>query len=311
MAREISITSKADKTDSILQELQAIEHLLELQVYRGVSVNPPGDVIKLAVPNFKLSEVMQLLDRFGLGEENGISICTSDPDGIIPTHSHNAIGRDNNEAAWEEMALTIGDDSNTSLNTLLIMFLSGSLAAIGIATNALHIVIGGMLIAPGFMPITRVALGLVARSTTWRAGALDFITAYAALMVGAVATAVALKVLGYDPLAATSSYYATENDLARYWSTISATSVMASCAASVAGGLLVVTKRSVLTSGVMIGLALVPSAALTGIGLLEADFELAKNAFIRFLVDAALVFACSWAVLQWKRLYVHKRSMRL
>lgn len=311
MARTISITSRTENTDAILQKLASVEHLLELQVYRGASLSPPGDVIKLAVPNADINDVMRILDKFGLGKKSGVSMSTSDPAGIIPSHSSYEVERDNNEASWEEMAMTISDDSNTTMNTLLIMFISGSLAAIGIATNALHIVIGGMLIAPGFMPITRIALGLIARHRTWRYGLLDFIQGYLALIAGALMTAVVLKAVGYDPLPGAASYYATEKKLAYYWTTISTASGLASFVAGIAGGLLVASKRSVLASGVMIGLALVPSAALIGIGILEAEMILAKKALFRFALDVALVLTASLAVLLSARLYLHKRDMQL
>ncbi|MBM3492617.1 MAG: hypothetical protein FJX68_19690 [Alphaproteobacteria bacterium] len=48
------------------------------------------------------------------------------------------------------MELVIGKNSNMTGNALLVMLAAGVLAAIGIATNALHIVIGAMLIAPGY-----------------------------------------------------------------------------------------------------------------------------------------------------------------
>ncbi|NJK85467.1 MAG: hypothetical protein HC906_05360, partial [Bacteroidales bacterium] len=59
------------------------------------------------------------------------------------------IERDNSEAIWEEILMTISKDSNTTNNTLILMFLSGCLAVMGLSTNSLHIVIAGMLIAPG------------------------------------------------------------------------------------------------------------------------------------------------------------------
>lgn len=175
MARIVSITSSPDKTNVLLRDLNKIEGLLELQVFREVSIQPPGDLIKFAVPNSHLHEVMRMLDGYGLGQENGISLSTSEPESYIPTGSSRKIERDINEGSWEEMEMTISNDSNTSINTLLIMVVSGSLATIGVVTNSLHIVIGGMLVAPGFMPITRVALGLVSRHKAWYYGSWDFL----------------------------------------------------------------------------------------------------------------------------------------
>lgn len=311
MARILSITSPPDRTDAILQELKEVDGLLQLQVFREASVKPPGDVITLGVPNSSLHTVMRLLDGHQLSKENGISLSSSEPDSFIPTKRSYTIDRDINEGSWEEMEMTISNDSNTSINTLIIMFISGALATVGLATNALHIVIGGMLVAPGFMPITRVALGLIGKKKAWYYGSFDFLKGYLSLIAGAVTMTVILRALGEDPLSANSDYYVLEKKLVSYWTTVTMASILASAAASIAGALLVSTKKSVFTSGVMIGLALVPTAAIIGIGILSGDFELAQKAFFRFILDVALVFFFSLAVFLWVRHYYHKRDIRL
>ncbi|AHM62649.1 hypothetical protein D770_22010 [Flammeovirgaceae bacterium 311] len=311
MARIFSITTPTAKTDAILEDLKNQKDLLQLQVFRGVSLNPPGDVIQLAVPNLRVSEIMRILDGHELGEENGISLTSSEPDSMIPTQSAHSIERDINEGSWEEMEMTISNDSNTSINTLFILFISGVLASIGIATNSLHIVIGGMLIAPGFMPITRVALGICARHKAWYYGSIDFFKGYLVLILGAAATTALLPVIGQDPLPGTASYYVPEQKLVTYWTTVTLSSLLASAVASIAGALLVATKKSVFTSGVMIGLALVPTAALIGMGAVTGDFTIVEKAFVRFLMDVGLVFFFSLIVFTWSRFYYHKRDIRM
>ena len=71
MARIISITSPAEKTDAIIQELKGVDGKYEIHVFRQASVEPPGDIIKVAVPNIRLQQTMRLLDGFGLGREKG------------------------------------------------------------------------------------------------------------------------------------------------------------------------------------------------------------------------------------------------
>jgi uncharacterized membrane protein len=311
MARVLSITSPTAKTDAILEDLKNQKDLLQLQVFREVSLSPPGDVIQLAVPNSSMSKIMRILDGHDLGKERGISLISSEPDSLIPTQSTRSIARDINEGSWEEMEMTISNDSNTSINTLFILFISGALACIGIATNSLHIVIGGMLIAPGFMPITRVALGICARHKAWYYGSIDFFKGYLVLILGAAATTALLPVLDVDPLPGSATYYVPEQKLVTYWTTVTGSSLLASAVASIAGALLVATKKSVFTSGVMIGLALVPTAALIGMGAVTGDFTIVEKALIRFIMDVGLVFIFSLLVFLWARFYYHKRDIRM
>jgi ABC-type protease/lipase transport system fused ATPase/permease subunit len=65
--------------------------------------------------------------------------------------------------------------------------------------------------------------------------------------------------------------------------------VVVSALAAIAGALLVVSHRSVLTAGVMIALALVPAAALIPVALIGGDATRAGWAALRWSTEAALV----------------------
>lgn len=58
---------------------------------------------------------------------------------------------------WEELELSIGEDSTMTLDRTIVMFSAG----IGLLTGALHVVIGAMVIAPGFQPFARFVLGVI------------------------------------------------------------------------------------------------------------------------------------------------------
>lgn len=117
--------------------------------------------------------------------------------------------------------------------------------------------------------------------------------------------------MGYDLIPGSSSYYVPDQNLIEYWSTVSKPSLLASAMASLAGALLVATKKSVFTSGVMIGLALVPTAAIVAMGLIERNYPLAGKAFLRFALDVALVFIFSFLVFIWVKRFHHRRNTRV
>lgn len=56
----------------------------------------------------------------------------------------------------------------------------------------------------------------------------------------------------------------------------------------------------------MIGLALVPTAAIIGMGMIAGDFTLAGKALIRFSLNVGLVFVLSFLTFLWCRVYFHK-----
>lgn len=97
--------------------------------------------------------------------------------------------------------------------------------------------------------------------------------------------------------------------LVSYWSTITASSVIVSAGASAAGALLIATHRSVLTAGVMIALALIPSASVAAMALVAGNPDLAVKGLLRWSIDAALVAVLSGLVFLWKRHRVQRRNM--
>lgn len=310
MSRVITITVPPLQTDTILREVEMLEGLIELHVQKGISVRPSGDLITVQITNRSLHELMRRLRKHGLGQPGGVSLTTSDPDSMISSGSNNKIDRDEQESTWEEMEMIFSKDSNPTLNMLGSMAVAGILATVGIATNALHLVIGGMLVAPGFMPIMRISLGIVTQNRKWHYGIIDTCKGYLVLLTGAAFTAMILKAIGKDALQGYISYYDTYQTLTSYWTTITPSSIMASAAAALAGGFLIASKKSVFTSGVMIGLALVPSAALVAIALVSWNTEIAGQAALRWMVDVGLVLVISILIFWWKEIEIHKRKMK-
>lgn len=308
MARTIQIVVSSEKTDPLISELRKMPGLIGLRVQRQSSIQPPGDVISLDATNRGLHAAIRLLVAHGIADGAVSSITTADPLGVVSASMGQQITRDTSDATWEEMELLIAKSSNMTANGILIMAIAGVVAAVGIANNALHIVIGAMVIAPGFEPISRISLGLVARGRAWRHGVTDTALGYGGLMAGAALAALVLQAVGQTPLEGKPSYLAP-GVLVAYWTTISASSLVLAGFAGVAGALLIATNKEVLTAGVMIALALVPTAAITAMALVSGELALGAKSASRWLLEAGLVAAMSAAVFLWKRLWVQQRAM--
>jgi uncharacterized membrane protein len=193
-------------------------------------------------------------------------------------------------------------DTNPELNILLLMLLSGAIAAVGLATDSLHLVIGAMVVAPGFEPFLRLPFALmVGPRRSLRAGATALGGGYALLALGAAVTYLLLDALGQaKPL--------DESFLVAYWTSITASSVVVAVAAGLAGVITVTANRSVFTAGVMIALALVPSMALTGIGLVSGEGRIALDGFLHWLIDGAIVVVTGALVIGAKHTLLHDRT---
>lgn len=310
MPRTIVVTIPKAETDRLIAELRQFEGIVGLRVQQEASIKPPGDVVTVDVINKALNPVMNLLDNHQIGQREGTSISSSEPTSLISTSYSKELTRDTNEATWEEIETIAGNESNMTVNMLIMMMLSGAIAAIGILTNAIHIVVGAMIISPGFEPISRMALGMITKSSAFKRGLSDTIRGYLALMLGAAATMLVYHLTRATDLQGKASYLSA-GELTTYWTTISLSSVAISAAAAFAGGLLIATKRSVLTGGVMVALSLIPAASLGSMALIAGDVSLSMKALLRWLIDLGLVLLMSFIVFAWKRRQVHKREMIL
>ncbi|MDP8959525.1 MAG: DUF389 domain-containing protein, partial [Actinomycetota bacterium] len=287
-------------TTDLVRELSGVG-LLSLRLQRGVSLEPAGDVISFEVTDAKLSRVMAVLGRAGLGQDPGLSLTTSSPMSVVAAGSGRAVTRDTTSATWEEAVLELGRTSNMSWSKLLVMAIAGFVAVVGIATEAVHVVVGAMVIAPGFEPLVRISLGLINQNRSSLDGLSDTIRAYGAMGAGAALAAGIIEVFEGAALGAGMTSYLPPDSLITYWSTTSWSGVAVAIVAGAGGALLVMLNRQVLTAGIMIALALVPSWSLAVAALVAYDVRLAGSAMFRWVLEAVLVVVASLVVLAVKR----------
>ncbi|WFE26055.1 DUF389 domain-containing protein [Solwaraspora sp. WMMD791] len=304
MPRVVTVALPSDRTEDLVGELQAIEGLLALRVFPGGSRQPPGDVVDAEMTDRCLPTMMHVIDRYVRAAGSGVSVTMSEPTGMVTTPGSDALARDPASSTLEEMEFMMAREATMGLNKMLVMAISGAMAVVGVATDSLHIVIAAMVIAPGFEPLMRLALATVANRRVWWRGASDTGKGYGALVVGAGLAGLFLPVVGVAVPVGEGGYLAA-GALAAYWGGVSVSATLVTVLGGLAGALLVAASRSVLTAGVMIALALVPAAALTGVGVVVGDFSMAGAAALRWLHDAAIVFVCGVAVLGGKR--AHRR----
>ena len=131
---------------------------------------------------------------------------------------------------------------------------------------------------------------------------------YAALMAAAGITSLVLQMMDI-PLTGKSSYLPS-GVLIEYWSKITVPGLLTTGIASIAGAVLLVSDRSVLTAGVMIALALVPAAALVPMALVSGEPGLAMAALFRGSIEFIAVLMFSALLFLWKRTSVYKRKTR-
>jgi hypothetical protein len=286
--RSITISVPQERAPDLVDDLSAFPGTLTLSRQPQASVVPPGDVVTVEVLDASISEVFALLSRYGVGTDKAISVTSSEPTAVVSASSSQELARDRASSSFEEVEATLERESTMGPNKVAAMLAAGVIATVGLETNSVHLVIGAMVVAPGFEPFLKVALRVAGRGRSFRQGFMDIGLGWTAVVVGAAGAALLLRLVGVAP-DSTSGGYLGPGRLLDYWREWTASATIVAIAGGVAGTMLVVATRAVLTAGVMIALALVPGAALVGIAAVHTDMDLAVDGAMRWAHDAVIL----------------------
>lgn len=300
MPRQIEFAGSPDDCAHLLERFRDHPGVARISLQPGASKVPEGDILTLEAANQASTEIVNVLSDIGLLHNGAVTI--SEPNATIRADAAQSISEEGNDAIWEEIGAMMRQDTNPSFNFLALMALSGAVAAFGIVSDTLPVVVGAMLIAPGFEPLLRVVFGLLGSRHSVIAGLRSTTYGYLALAVAAaLAAPVALLLNDMSAPQLAEGYWAN------YWSSIQAAGIATSLLAGIAGGVIVSSRMKVLATGVMVALALIPSMALVGMGLTTGNVELALGAAGRWGADVSCVLVGGGAIMALKRTLLHRR----
>lgn len=306
MHRTREIAAGAGASAALVAALERQEHVVGLLVHRGASIVPPGDLVVAHVLNRGADAVMRAVAE--AGRHGPVSAATAELACLVDPGKQDAIGRDVDEALWEEMETGLRHQGRVTANFLALMALGGAVAAAGLVAEdpgrrAIALVAAAVL-APGYEPVAKVALGLaLRRRAVLAAGLVSTAAGYAALVAGAAAAFASLLVLGetaVDRLADSAAVHELSRPTALSY-------LVSACGAAAGMVVLSAYRRSVI-AGPLMAMVLVEAAALVGAAPVAGHPELALQGLQRLALDAALVVAVGAAVVAAKQAFVHRRA---
>lgn len=294
MPRQIEFSGSPAHCAFLLESLQEQEGIVRILLQKGVALRPEGDVVTIEAANQASENILNILGDLGLLRSGAVSI--SEPNASIRADVSVEINEEGNDAIWEEIGAMMRQDTNPSFNFLALMALSGAVAAFGIVSDTIHVVVGAMLIAPGFEPLLRIVFGIAGDRHSVGAGLRSTLLGYAILAAAAaIATPFALAIANINGEELAQRFWAD------YWTNIKLDGVVTSALAGIAGGIIVSSRLKVLATGVMVALAFVPSMALVGMGFASGNVSIVVGASGRWAVEAICVIFGGGTVILMKR----------
>lgn len=197
----------------------------------------------------------------------------------------------------------VQDQVALDVSYLTLMISSGVLAAVGLLTNSVPLLIGSMVVAPLLAPLELVSIATVQRRRTLMVrGVVVTTIGIVVATLGAMGVTVLFNATGVLPAEANLIEKPLLEERVRPgWY-----SVAAAVAAGVAGSLATVQDRTDTLVGAVAALALVPAAAAGGIALLSRSPTMAVGGLLLFTINAVLIVLTGIATLTV--LDVYRRS---
>lgn len=168
------------------------------------------------------------------------------------------------------------------------MFGAGVFTATGIITDALHVALAGLILAPHFHPLLVVSFSLINKTKVWKQGLKQTFLMYLALLAGAVLTGSVMKAFGNTIAGGTPAYLPKAGTLIKYWASLNPTAYYIAAVAGFVGSFVAASRQPSLIPSITIALALVPSMAIVGIAAVAGEWHFAGTAIQRWLIEVGL-----------------------
>lgn len=198
---------------------------------------------------------------------------------------------------WEEVLEDAAEDSRLSLTYLLIMAISGFVAAIGVYDDQPVLIVGAMALSPDLTPLSALSVGLVTRF--YRIAGRGIATLLIGLGVAAAVGAVAIRIgaeIGHDPAGGGFG----SGVLTTFITNPGVTGAAIALAGGVAAMLSFERRSAGAAVGVAISVTTIPAAAGLGvaIGLANLDRALGALAVLGINLSCLTIGAVATAGLQ-------------
>jgi hypothetical protein len=305
MHRTIELTVPPHVTDSLQAELTSLDEVIGLTLQRGASLKPVGDVLIVHVLNRGADEVLRRVHAAIPKSE--LSAVTSEATSFISPDEHHVIRGDRDEAIWEEMESGLRHQGHITVNYLLLMALGGIIAAVGLVSEPVPqavAFVASAIIAPGFDPMTTVALALALRRRDLIGRGLASAGAgYAVLILAAAATTAVLVGAGEMDAELLATNKEVQNLAHPGWMEL-----LVAGAGALAGVVMLAAFRRSFQAGPLIAMSFIPAAALIGAGLVVGRPDLSLEGLQRFGADWGFILALGAPFLWLKQRFLHKRQ---
>jgi uncharacterized hydrophobic protein (TIGR00271 family) len=291
----------------LLQNTPSVCNLIFLE---RAAQRPEGDVILCDVAREDASVIISDLKELNVHREGSIAI--EDVDSQISEAADRAEeaaeGLTTDAVVWEEVESRTSENVELSASFLAFMVAATLIAAVGILTDQLILIIGAMVVGPEFGPLAGLCVALVHRQSNLAKRSLIPLLIGFPLAIGASL----LFTLGLDAIGEVPSDFSQDtHPFTQFISHPDHFSVIVAALAGTAGMLSLTSAKSGALVGVLISVTTIPAAANIGVAAALGDDEIV-GAATQLAINLTAIVGAGVAVLYLqRRLYLRRRRAHL
>lgn len=290
---------------AVVERLEADPTVINIVHLPGAARRPYGDLVLCDVPRETASDVVRTLRLAGLDHEGSITIEVVDTmvSDRARAAERRAPGAPWDAVVWESVRARAVESAEPSGVFAAFMMLAALIAAIGIMTDSIILIIGAMVVGPEFGPMAGFCLATLERR--WRLArqcllslSVGFVLAMTTAFLGTLAS----RGLGIAPEAQPLA----ERVATIFISRPDEFSVLVAGLAGVAGILSLTTNKGGTLVGVFISVTTIPAAADVGVSAAYGDADAWRGSLLQLGVNVGAIVAAGLLTLRVQQyFYAH------
>jgi uncharacterized hydrophobic protein (TIGR00271 family) len=303
----LRIVVPSHQAEHALDLLEATPSVINLIYLERAAHRPVGDVILCDVAREDASVVMSDLRELEI-ERDG-SIAMEDIDSMssdAATRAEKAAeGYPSDAVVWEEVESRTSENVELSASFLAFMALAMLIAAVGILTDQVVLIIGAMVVGPDFGPIAALSVAAVQRrSDLARRSLIALVVGFPVGIATAFVFTLALDAAGQIP----SGFTTEGHPFTKFISDPDFYSFLVAFFAGTVGALALTSAKSGALVGVLISVATIPAAANIAVAAALGEWDEWIGAVGQLSLNLGTIFLASIGTLfLQRRLYVRRR----
>ena len=306
----LRIVVPSHQSGHALDLLQNTPSACNLIFFERAAKRPEGDVILVDVAREDASVIVSDLRELEIDKEGSIAMedIDSQISEVADRAEKAASGLPSDAVVWEEVESRTSENVELSGSFLAFMVVATLIAAVGILTDQLILIIGAMVVGPEFGPLAGLCVALVHKRGDLVRRSLTALAVGFPVAIGAsLLFTLALDLAGLIP----GDFSQDDHPFTDFISRPDHFTAIVASLAGMAGVLSLTSAKSGALVGVLISVTTIPAAANIGVAAALGDDE-AVGAIAQLAINLSAIVLAGVAVLFiQRRIYMRRRRSHL